>query len=342
MSPGSLMFDIKGFALTANEKSLLAEPATGGVILFSRNFHSASQLFELTAQIKTIRPDILLAVDQEGGRVQRFQSQEFTQLPAMSQFGILYEKMPDTALKLAYECGWVTGFELASHAIDINFAPVLDISHGINSMLDSRCLSHRKDIVVLLGREYIKGIQSAGICAVGKHFPGHGGVAGDTHLSLPKDPRSHDALQNDLEPFAEAVKQGISGIMPSHVIYSEASADPAGFSAYWLKTVLREQLKFKGAVFSDCLSMNAASIAGTFTERANKALQAGCDMILVCNNRQGLLTILKSFNKRKETGSPSSPARIKALDQIKSRPVDFSSAVERQSILRENLRKLLS
>ena len=336
MSSGPLMFDIEGLTLTSNEKSLLAEPATGGVILFSRNFHSAPQLLEMTTQIKAIRPDILLAVDQEGGRVQRFQSQEFTRLPAMSQIGALYQKMPDTTLQLAYECGWVTGFELASYNIDINLAPVLDISHGINNMLDSRCFSRHRDIVILLGREYIKGIQSAGISAVGKHFPGHGGVAGDTHLSLPKDTRSHDELQSDLEPFAEAVKQGINGIMPSHVIYSEVSAEPAGFSAHWLKTILREQLKFKGAVFSDCLSMNAASAAGTFTERADKALKAGCDMILVCNNRQGLLKILESFNKTGENN------RSPYLAQIKSKPADFSSAVERQNILRENLHKLLS
>lgn len=309
MSHGLLMLDLEGTELTKDEKHLLTSPEVGGIILFSRNYKDTKQLTELTQRIRTVRPDLLLAVDQEGGRVQRFKGQGFTPLPQMHTLEKLFEDKPDTALHLAHECGAITGEELASHSIDINLAPVLDINRNINLMLGNRCFSHTPDTVIKLTSAYISGLMSTGVHAVGKHFPGHGGVSGDTHISLPRDTRSLDEFQEDIAPFAAAIRQGIGGLMPSHVIYPEACTEPAGFSSYWLQTVLREQLKFEGAVFSDCLNMAAASVAGSFSERAEKALGAGCDMLLVCNNRKGALETLQWLKNY----SPSS----KKADRLK-------------------------
>ena len=293
MSNGLLMLDLEGTQLTQDEHTLLNHPEVGGIILFSRNYKNSKQLSTLTQSILDIRPDILIAVDQEGGRVQRFKGEGFTHLPEMHKLGDLFKNKPEVALHLAHACGSVTGEELAAHSININLAPVLDINRNINSMLGNRCFGHTPDTVIKLTTAYIKGLKTSGVHAVGKHFPGHGGVRGDTHISLPRDNRTLNELQEDIMPFTAAIEQGIEGLMPSHVVYPEACPHPAGFSPYWLDTILRKQLKFTGAVFSDCLNMAAASIVGSFAERAEKALTAGCDMLLVCNNREGALETLK-------------------------------------------------
>jgi len=293
MSTGLLMLDLEGTSLTSEEKILLKNKEVGGVILFSRNFTSITQLKALTQSIHAIRPNFLLAVDQEGGRVQRFKGHGFTTLPPMAALGNLFDHDPAAAKIIAYNCGNTTGKELKSCHINVNLAPVLDINRLNNKMLGRRCFGTTVKAVIDLTYHYIKGLQDAGVSAVGKHFPGHGGVRGDTHISLPKDSRTIKALQEDVKPFANAIKNNIAAIMPSHVVYPEACKEPAGFSSYWLHTVLREQLNFEGAVFSDCLNMAAASIAGGFAERAEKALKAGCDIILVCNNRKGAIETLE-------------------------------------------------
>lgn len=312
MSYGLLMTDLEGLTLTSDEQKLITMPETGGIILFSRNYKNETQLKALITHIRMLRSDILIAVDQEGGSVQRLKKGYFTTLPEMYNLGRLFKKNKTTALNLAYECGWITGFELANFMIDINLSPVLDINYGINHMLQTRCFSDNVDHVIQLTSAYLSGIHSTEIRSVGKHFPGHGGVYEDTHISFPHDARSPEQLQTDISPFHAAIKNHISAIMPSHVVYSKASPEPAGFSAYWLDTVLRKQLEFKGAVISDCLSMTAASAAGSFTERAEKALATGVDMLLVCNNKEGTKEIIQWLKHQ-----PDYAEKYKRLKKLK-------------------------
>ncbi len=311
---GVLMFDLEGLTLTNEEKSLIAEPQVGGIILFSRNFESSHQLFELTSAIRTIKPKILIAVDQEGGRVQRFKGEKFITLPEMSSLSCLYNKQPDKAEQIAFEIGLSTGSELKQHLIDINLAPVLDINRQNNNMLKSRCFGTTSEMVIALTSQYIKGLTATGIHAVGKHFPGHGGVSDDTHISLPKDNRSINEIDEDLKPFISAINKKISGLMPSHIVYTMVSCEPAGFSDYWLRKVLRNTLNFQGVLFSDCLNMAAASVAGGFSQRAERALNAGCDMLLVCNNRQGAKEVLQWLKQYKIPADKS--ARLETLKNL--------------------------
>ena len=280
------MTDIEGTILTPDEQYMIEQPEIGGIILFARNFQNYKQLKTLTTNICSIKPNILIAVDQEGGRVQRFCGENFTKIPDMSLLGNLYQTNQQEATSIAFECGVVTGFELKRNCIDINFAPVLDIKRN-NKMLNSRCFGENPETVIALTSHYIKGLSSVGIHAVGKHFPGHGGVTEDSHTSIPKDNRLLNDLQKDIQPFSFAIKQGIKCLMTSHVIYPNFCNKPASFSSYWISQVLRKDLLFNGVVFSDCLNMAATSIIGSFSERAEKALQAGCDMLLLCNNRTG-------------------------------------------------------
>ena len=272
------MIDIAGTTLTPEDTELLLHPNTSGVILFTRNYESPEQLINLTNAIHALKnPPLMIAVDHEGGRVQRFKD-GFTPLPAMRDIA-------DNAM--AEKIGFIMGSELRAAGINCSFAPVLDIDAGISDVIGNRSFSADPRIIIEKSLKLMAGMHKAGIIAVGKHFPGHGHVAADSHTDIPIDTRSLEQIkQCDLIPFEALIKAGIDGIMPAHVIYDEIDPNPAGFSTFWLHTILRQQLGFKGIIFSDDLCMIGASPMGkSITERAIKAKQAGCDMLLVCNNR---------------------------------------------------------
>ncbi len=282
---GPVMLDLEGVALLPEEREKLAHPNSGAVILFARNYHSPEQLMALVQEIRAVRPEILLAVDQEGGRVQRFQ-QGFSRLPPAS----FYQRHPE----LAEAAGWLMAAELLAMGVDFSFAPVLDVDSGVSEIIGDRSFSNDCHQVVMLASLFMQGMRRAGMAATGKHFPGHGAVAADSHLALPVDERDLESIRRkDLVPFAELIKQGLEAVMPAHIVYPAVDDSPAGFSAIWLQQILRRQLGFDGVIFSDDLSMEGASQVGGFTDRADAALAAGCDMVLVCNNPKAAGQVLE-------------------------------------------------
>ncbi|WNL37531.1 beta-N-acetylhexosaminidase [Halomonas sp. PAMB 3264] len=287
---GPVMLDLEGPFITRAEKALLADTAVGGVILFARNVESAEQVSALCQDIRRIRPDLLLGIDQEGGRVQRIKS-GVTRLPAMARIGELYAEDPEQGGQLASDTGWLLGMEMAACGLDLSFAPVLDVESGVSSVIGDRSFSDNPEHVAALGARFIHGLHEAGMAAIGKHFPGHGGIEADTHVTLAEDSRSLAALKaRDLLPFTRLASQ-LDGVMPAHVVYSAFDPRPAGFSPAWLG-MLRESLGFKGAIFSDDLTMAGAHVAGSPVDRAQAALAAGCDMLLVCNDRDAALEVV--------------------------------------------------
>lgn len=304
MSLGPVMLDLDGLSVSAEEKELLKHPAVGGIILFQRNYANPEQLTQLINTIRTCRDPLLIAVDQEGGRVQRFR-EGFVRLPPMSSLGEYHAIDPQEAKKLAKICGWVMASELLVYTIDFSFAPVLDLDRGISQVIGSRAFHTDPDIVIELVTAFWQGMQAAGMNGVGKHFPGHGSVAADSHTDIPIDPRQMaEITEQDLKTFKTLIQRGIEGIMPAHIIYSGVDDKPAGFSKIWLQDILRKQLGFDGVIFSDDLGMVGASGVGNYAERANLAIEAGCDMILICNQRQGAYEILGSFDKQPLKFSP--------------------------------------
>jgi beta-N-acetylhexosaminidase len=293
---GPVMLDLEGTELTAEEREILRHPAVGGVILFARNFDSPAQLAALTEAIRRQRgPHFLVAVDQEGGRVQRFR-EGFCRLPPAGRFGRLEAAHPGRGLHAAEAVGWLMAAELRAVGVDFSFAPVLDLDRGASEVIGDRAFAAAADRVTELAGAWIRGVRAAGMAAVGKHFPGHGGVAADSHTELPVDTRPYATLEReDLVPFVRLIRQGLEAVMPAHVVYCEADRLPAGFSPFWLKRVLRERLGFEGVVFSDDLNMAAAAAGGDFGGRARAAMDAGCDMVLVCNNRPAALEVLHAL-----------------------------------------------
>jgi len=285
---GAVMLDIAGKTLTDSEREILNHPNVGAVILFARNYENPEQVADLIQSIRAARDgEILIAVDQEGGRVQRFQA-GFTRLPPAA----LYENEPE----IAEVAGWLMAAELLAVGVDFSFAPVLDVDCGVSTIIGNRAFSQKAEKVTQLASEFRRGMNRAGMAATGKHFPGHGAVALDSHLTLPIDERDLDALRHsDLQPFRQLISEGLEGIMPAHVLYSQIDAQPAGFSAFWIQQILRDELGFDGVVFSDDLSMEGAASVGDFSERAKIALQAGCDMVLVCNNPIAAVEVLNSL-----------------------------------------------
>jgi len=274
---GPVMIDIEGTNLSQYDKEKIAHPNTGAIILFARNYEAPEQIAELNQQIKAARKGpILIAVDQEGGRVQRFQN-GFTRLPPAAA----YADQPE----LTSDAGWLMAVELLSLGVDFSFAPVLDIDCGVSEIIGNRSFSQDTEQACQLTSNFRKGMRSAGMAAIGKHFPGHGAVALDSHLTLPIDKRDFDSIYNkDILPFKQLINEGLEGIMPAHIVFPAVDELPAGFSTIWITEILRKQLGFNGTVFSDDLSMKGAAAVGGFPERAKLARQAGCDMILVCNN----------------------------------------------------------
>ena len=296
MTLGPVMVDIEGQELTADDRALLADPQVGGVILFSRNYHSLPQLEKLVQAIQAVKkPRLLIAVDQEGGRVQRFKD-GFTILPAMRRFGEIYDTDQKMALNLAQQCGWLMAGEVCSTGVDISFAPVLDLDKGISSVIGDRAFHNDPFVVGKIAQAFIVGMDEAGMQATGKHFPGHGSIAADSHVAMPIDERYMREIEiDDLKPFQFMVDAGLNALMMAHVIYSRIDPQPAGFSSFWMKTILRNKMHFQGAIFSDDLSMEGAAVAGDYVQRAKVSLDAGCDMILVCNNRTAAWDVVKSL-----------------------------------------------
>ena len=294
-----LMLDIEGTQLSAEDRELLAHPATGGLIFFARNYEDPTQLRSLVDQVRQVRPEILIAVDQEGGRVQRFR-QGFTRLPAMAELSHRYAADAAAAEREARLLGALMASELLTCGVDISFAPVLDLDFGHSSVIGDRSFGATAEQVVALAGAFIAGMRQAGMAATGKHFPGHGHVAADSHLELPVDERALDEIRAaDLVPFS-ALASTLDGIMPAHVVYSQVDEKPAGFSSFWLQQVLRRELGFDGVIFSDDLAMAGAACAGGYPQRAAAALDAGCDMILVCNDRAGALETLAYLESRSQ------------------------------------------
>lgn len=294
---GPVMIDIEGVELTPQDRSLLKNPLTGGVILFTRNFESEKQVKKLIQDIKAIRdPALLIAIDHEGGRVQRFKK-PFTVIPALNALGIKYNTDPTAALHDAEIFGWLTAIELLAFDVDFSFTPVLDIDYGLSAVIGNRAFHNNANIIVEIAAAYIKGMHRAGMPSTGKHFPGHGGVSADSHIDIPIDTREIvELLESDIVPFEKLSNSHLDGIMPAHVIYEKINKDPAGFSSYWLKDILRDKLKFDGVIFSDDLDMEGASfISDNYTVRAETALAAGCDMVLVCNNRNAAIEVLDNL-----------------------------------------------
>lgn len=281
---GPLMLDVAGTTLGDADRRRLSHSLVGGVILFKRNYESPAQLARLTAEIRALKsPPLLIAADQEGGRVQRFR-EGFTRLPPMRALGRIHDAHPQRARTLAREVGYVMAAELRAHGVDLSFAPVLDLDYGVSGVIGDRALHADPQAVIGLAHALMQGMKDAGMAACGKHFPGHGFIAADSHVAIPVDERDYaDIALHDLLPFKALIDMGLPAVMPAHVIYPRVDAAPAGFSRVWLQDVLRGELGFQGMIFSDDLSMAGASVAGDILDRVHAALHAGCDMALICN-----------------------------------------------------------
>ena len=285
LPPGPVMVDVQGMVLTDQERERLRHPLVGGVILFSRNFENRAQLTALCQSIHEARDEpLLIAVDHEGGRVQRFREDGFTSLPAMSQLGQLWTRDAVKAAAVAADTGYVLAAELRACGVDMSFTPVLDLDWGVSKVIGDRSFHRSPRAVSMLAAGLIRGLNKAGMAACGKHFPGHGGVEADSHHEIPVDNRTlEEILDEDAAPYGWLGTLQLPSVMPAHVIYSKVDPMPAGFSPYWIQRVLRKALAYDGVIFSDDLTMEGATVVGDILARAQAALGAGCDMVLVCN-----------------------------------------------------------
>ena len=311
MSLGPVMLDIDGLSLTPADRDLLREPAVGGLILFSRNYESPQQLTELVDEVRALRsPPLIIAVDHEGGRVQRFRD-GFTAIPPMRIIGRQFRTESKNALALARQAGWLIAAELRACGIDLCFAPCVDLDWGVSDIIGDRAFHARAEVVAELAAEFSRGLRSAGMAAVAKHFPGHGAVVADSHEQLPVDRREYGDVLDDMRPYDKLIGNGlIAGVMMAHILYPQMDPLPAGFAAFWIQRELRSRLGFDGAVLSDDLSMKATRRYGTMPERARRALDAGCDMILVCNDRDAAQATVRAL---RDYSNPLSLVRLARL-----------------------------
>ena len=321
MKLGPVMVDVAGLELTPDDVERLQHPQVGGVILFARNFAAPLQLIQLTHSIRELRtPQLPIAVDHEGGRVQRFKH-GFTPIPPMRSLGKLWDRDPAQALAAARGCGFVIASELQAHGVDFSFTPVLDVDYGESGVIGDRAFHSDAHTIAVLAEALQAGLNAAGMTSVGKHFPGHGFVRADSHLEVPVDDRTLAAINAaDLLPFQRLARSSMGGIMPAHVIYPKVDAKPAGFSSIWLQKILREKLGFQGLIFSDDLSMEGASTAGGMVARANAALNAGCDMVLLCNDPRGQDTLLEGLERR-----PIAATLAKRLEKMRGRAISTAA-----------------
>ena len=325
MTLGPLMIDLEGTQVSAEERELLRHPLIGGVILFTRNYADPAQLTQLVAEIHALRtPALIVAVDHEGGRVQRFR-QGFSQLPSARRIGHAFDADPRQGLALAHAMGWLMAAELRAHGVDLSFAPCVDIDHGVSFITD-RAFHRRPEAVSQLAAAYVHGMREAGMAATAKHFPGHGAVAADSHLTLPVDRRELADLDGDLMPYRRLIANGLPAVMVGHLLFPAVDAAPASLSGRWIGGVLRGRLHFQGVVFADDLSMGgAAETYGDVVARAAGALAAGCDMLPVCNRRDAVLQLLARLNMPPEPASGLRLIRLHgrecyAPEELRSRP----------------------
>jgi beta-N-acetylhexosaminidase len=316
MSLGPLMIDLEGASLTPEERDLLHHPLVGGVILFTRNFADPRQLTQLVAAVHAERsPPLSVAVDHEGGRVQRFR-EGFSVLPSARRIGHEFDLDARAGLELSRRMGWLMAAELRSHGIDISFAPCVDLDYGISEIIGDRAFHARPEVVGQLAVAYMHGMRDAGMAATAKHFPAHGAVVADSHLSLPVDRRDLPDL-GDIAPYRRMIANGLPAVMAAHVLFPAVDTAPASLSSRWIRDVLRGELRFQGVVFSDDLSMGGAAAAfGDIVTRARQALAAGCDMLLVCNNRVGVVTLLEQLDVEPEPASRLRLVRMHGRDGV--------------------------
>ncbi|HEH9770276.1 TPA: beta-N-acetylhexosaminidase [Pasteurella multocida] len=335
----TLLIDLQGQELSQEEVELLSHPLVAGLILFTRNFHDRAQMQALIQSIRQrVKKPLLITVDQEGGRVQRFR-EGFTQLPAMQAFACLIDD-PVQQTNMAQQAGWQMAAEMTALGIDLSFAPVLDLGHQCQAIGD-RSFHSQAEMTLNLASAFIDGMHQVGMAATGKHFPGHGHVIADSHLETPYDERPKQQIfAQDIQPFQQLIQQNmLDAIMPAHVIYSQCDPQPASGSAYWLKQVLRQQFGFNGAIFSDDLGMKGAGFMGDFVQRCEQSLQAGCDLLLLCNEREGVIQVLDNL-KLSET-EPHFALRQQRLQQLFKRKTIRWSELEATSRWLEN-RKILT
>ncbi len=317
MSLGPLMIDLEGTAITAEERELMRHPLVGGVILFTRNYVDPAQLTGVVAGIHAVRsPPLIVAVDQEGGRVQRFHK-GFSRLPPARLIGHAFDQDPKGGLELARRTGWLMAAELRSHGVDISFAPVVDLDFGVNEAIGTRAFHQRADVVGQLAAAYIHGMRDAGMAATAKHFPGHGAVIADSHHVLPVDRRELVDMSDDLSPYRRLIANGLPSIMVAHIVFPALDSAPASLSSRWIRDVLRGELRFQGVVFADDLSMGGAAAAyGDVVARAEQALAAGCDMLPVCNNRASVIKLLDGLKVEPEPASRLRLVRLHGRDGL--------------------------
>ena len=316
MTLGPVMVDVAGLALTPADRRLLQAPGAGGVILFKRNFESVEQVTELCAEIRALRdPELLIAVDQEGGRVQRFGA-PLTVLPPLRWFGRRYDEDPADARRAVRDAAWLLGAEIAALGVDFSFTPVVDLDWGVSSVIGDRALHRQPHIVTELAVELMRGLRDAGVGAVAKHFPGHGAVTADSHEALPTDRREWASLLDDMLPYQRLIAEGLPGIMTAHIVYEQCDPQPATLSRWWLTEVLRRRFGYQAAVFSDDLSMRAVGRFGSPAALAGKAVNAGCDMVLVCNDRPAAESVVAAMADKASALTHARLARMRRSSAI--------------------------
>jgi beta-N-acetylhexosaminidase len=327
---GPLMVDVAGLELTPEDCEVLRHPLVGSVILFTRNYRDSDQLAQLVADIHAVRqPALIVAVDQEGGRVQRFRS-GFSNLPSPRRIGHAFDQDPKQGMAFARSMGWLMAAELRAHGIDLSFAPCVDLDYGVSEVIGDRAFHARADVVAQLAIAYMNGMKQAGMAATAKHFPGHGAVVADSHHALPIDRRDWAGLAEDVAPYRRLIANGLPGVMVAHVLFPTIDPNVASVSRRWIQNALREELRFEGAIYSDDMSMGGAKEAGDVVERCRRSLAAGCDVLPVCNDRSAVTRLLDELDVEVQPASHLRLVRMRGRE-APSRTDLFASAPYREA-----------